>query len=93
MADHIAVKESSVKTDALVRAARTFYTAVGVDILALIGVGLTDLLSSGTPVTAAAFWSLAGVLVVKSILTGVASYLLRLKVTPKNEVDFAGVPG
>lgn len=87
MADHIAVKESGVRTDALIRAARTFYTAIGVDILALIGVGLTDLLNSGTPVTAGAFWSLAGVLVVKSVLTGVASYLLRLKVTPRNETD------
>lgn len=91
MADHIAIKESSVKTDALVRAARTFYTAVGVDILALIGVGLTDLLNSGTPVTAGAFWGLAGVLIVKSVLTGVATYLLRLKVTPRNELDTVDV--
>ena len=87
MADHIAVKESTVKTDALVRAWRTFYTAVGIDIAALLGVGLTELLGSGVEVTSASFWSLAGVLVVKSVLSGVAAYLLRLKVTPKNETD------
>lgn len=87
MAEHVAIKESSVSTDALVRAARTFYTSVGVDILALIGLGLTDLLNSGTPVTSGTFWALGGVLIVKSVLTGLATYLLRLKVTPRNEAD------
>lgn len=87
MADHVAIKESSVSTDAFVRAWRTFYTSVGVDILALIGIGLTDLLSTDAPVTSGTFWALAGVLIVKSVLTGVASYLLRLKVTPRNEAD------
>ena len=87
MSKHIAIKESAVSTDAFVRAWRTFYTAIGTDILILIGVGLSALLDSGADVTSPVFWAGAGVLVVKSILTGVATYLLRLKVTPRNEAD------
>lgn len=92
MADHVAVvKTSSVSTDALVRAWRTFYVAIGMDILLLVGAGLTELMGSGVEVTSQAFWAAAGVLMLKSVLTGVASFLLRLKVTPKNERDLAPV--
>lgn len=87
MADHLVVKNDSVSNDALIRAWRTFYTAVGLDILLLVGAGLSSILDSGVDVTSGAFWAAAGVLVLKSVLTGVASFLLRLKVTPKNEKD------
>lgn len=91
MADHLVVKNSSVSSDALIRAWRTFYTAVGLDILLLLGAGLSSLLDSGVDVTSGAFWASAGVLAIKSILTGVATYLLRLKVTPKNETDMSSI--
>lgn len=92
MADHLVVKSASVSNDALVRAWRTFYTAVGLDILILIGAGLSSLMESGVDVTSGVFWSAAGVLVLKSVFTGLATYLLRLKVTPKNETDLPPAP-
>lgn len=87
MADHLVVKNDSVSNDALVRAWRTFYTAVGLDILVLIGAGLSSMLDSGVDVTSGAFWVAAGVLVLKSVLTGIGTFLLRLRVTPRNEKD------
>ena len=78
-----ATGRADVVIDALIRAWRTFYVSVGVDIAALIGTGLMDLLTTAD-VSSKVFWIAAGVLIVKSILTGVATFLLRLKVTPKN---------
>jgi hypothetical protein len=72
----------SVKYDALNRALRTLYVGFGVDALALIGAGLLELLDT-VDVSAGAFWTAAGVLVVKSVLSALGSYLLRLKVAPK----------
>lgn len=69
--------------DALVRAWRTLYTAIGVDAAVLIGLGLTDLLTDAD-VSSAAFWTTFGILIGKSILTSLAAFLLRLKVTPSN---------
>lgn len=83
MADHVA--PSSVKMDALNRALRTLYVGFGVDALALIGAGLLDLLNT-VEVTAQAFWVALLVLVVKSVLSALGSYLLRLKVAPKQPV-------
>lgn len=80
MADHAA--PVSVRLDALNRAWRTLYVAFGADALVLIGTGLLDLLDQ-VDVSAAAFWAGAGILVVKSVLTALGSYLLRLKVAPK----------
>lgn len=80
MADHAA--PSSVKMDALNRALRTLYVGFGVDALALIGAGLLDLLNT-VEVTAQGFWVALLVLVVKSVLSALGSYLLRLKVAPK----------
>lgn len=71
----------SVKIDALNRAARTLYTAFGADALLLIGAGLLELLNT-VDITAQAFWIGLGILVVKSILTALGSYLLRLKKAP-----------
>lgn len=69
--------------DALVRAWRTFYTAIGVDAAVLIGLGLTDLLTT-SDITSATFWTTFGILIGKSVLTSLAAFLLRLKVTPSN---------
>lgn len=78
MADHIA---SNVKFDALNRAWRTFYVAIGFDAALLIGAGLTELLNSAD-ITTAAFWTTFGILVGKSVLISFASFLLRLKKAP-----------
>lgn len=73
-----------VKSDALNRALRTLWTGFGVDALVLIGVGLATLLSApDVDVTSPVFWQTLGVLAVKSVLTAVGSYLVRLKVSPK----------
>lgn len=78
MADHIA---PNVKFDALNRAWRTFYVAIGFDAALLIGAGLTDLLSK-MDITSPAFWITFGILVGKSVLISLASFLLRLKKAP-----------
>jgi len=80
MADHAA--PVSVKTDALNRAWRTLYTGIILDALVLIGTGLTSLLSDHD-ITTEAFWVTFGILIGKSFLTSLGSFLLRLKVTPK----------
>ncbi len=80
MSAHRAV---TVRSDALERALRTLWVAVGVDIVTAIGVGLTTLMTQ-FEVTSGAFWTGLGVLTLKSVLTAVASYFVRLKVTPKN---------
>ena len=80
MADHLA--PVSVKTDALNRAWRTLYTGIILDALVLIGTGLTSLLTEHD-ITTEAFWITFGILIGKSFLTSLGSFLLRLKVTPK----------
>lgn len=69
--------------DAVVRALRTFYTSVGVDIVVAIGVGLTLLLNDMDPMSPL-FWAAVAGLVVRSTVTGIATYFARLKLTPKN---------
>lgn len=73
----------AVHTDALVRAWRTLYTGFILDALVLIGGGIGNLLLQ-YEVTTEAFWIALLILVTKSFLTGIGTYLLRLKVTPKN---------
>jgi hypothetical protein len=80
MADHVAAP--SVKSDALNRAWRTLYTGFILDALVLIGTGLTSLLTEHD-ITTEAFWVTFGILIGKSFLTSLGSFLLRLKVTPK----------
>lgn len=80
MADHVA--PTSVKMDALNRAWRTLYTGIILDALVLIGMGLNDLLTSAD-ITTQQFWVTFGILIGKSLLTSLGSFLLRLKVAPK----------
>ncbi|HSU47262.1 MAG TPA: hypothetical protein VLJ40_10145 [Arthrobacter sp.] len=58
--------------------ARTLWQGFIVDALAAIGLGLTTLLATGD-LTSPAFWSAVGLLVGKSVLTSIASWLTRLK--------------
>lgn len=74
--------ESLIHSDALNRAARTLWTGFGVDAAVAIGAG-TLLLVNDVPVDSHLFWSSIGVLALKSVVTSFASYLVRLKVTPK----------
>jgi len=86
MADHAAPSTTGGTVyDALIRAWRTFYVAIGYDALIMIGTGLTALLTEHE-VTSEAFWITLGILTAKSVATSLASFLLRLKVTPKNVV-------
>jgi hypothetical protein len=80
MSDHAA--PTGVKLDALNRALRTLYVAFGADALLLIGTGLLNLLDR-VDISEGTFWTALGVLVVKSVLSALGSYLLRLKVAPK----------
>jgi hypothetical protein len=59
--------------------ARTFWQGILVDALIAIGLGLAVLMGDGD-ITSPAFWTAVGVLVGKSFLTSVASWLTRLKV-------------
>lgn len=77
---------SITKADALQRALRTLWQGFGTDALIAIGAGLSILLVGGADVLSGAFWVGLGVLVVKSFLTALASYLQRLKSAPKTLV-------
>lgn len=68
----------TVRSDAQSRALSTLWQGIGVDALVLIGLGLTELMAMGDP-TSGAFWLTIGILVVKSFLTALASFLVRLK--------------
>lgn len=70
------------KADALQRAVRTLWQGFGTDALVAIGAGLVLLLGD-VEVTSTAFWAALGVLILKSFLTALASYLQRLKSAPK----------
>lgn len=79
MANHVAEQWG----DAVIRALRTFYTSVGVDILVSIGAGLMLLLNGGD-VMSPAFWVAVLILITRSTLTGIATYFARLKLPPRN---------
>jgi hypothetical protein len=78
VADHAA---TTIKADALQRALRTLWQGFGVDALIAIGVGLTLLLDGGDVMTPV-FWGGVLVLIVKSLLVSLASYLQRLRKAP-----------
>jgi len=61
--------------------ARTLWQGFIVDALVAIGLGLTILLATGD-LTSPVFWGGVGILVGKSFLTSLASFLTRLKTTP-----------
>lgn len=94
MAEHLATETAPVPSkylDALIRAWRTLYTGFILDALVLIGGGIGTLVLE-KDVTTEAFWITLGILVAKSFMTALGSYLLRLKVTPKNVRPEAPAP-
>ncbi len=82
MAKHLdSTALDAAKADARERALRTLYQSLGVDVLVGVGVVTLDWVG-GAAITSGAAWATLGVLVGKSALTSVASYLTRLKVAP-----------
>lgn len=75
----------SIIPDALERATRTLWQGFLVDGLSAAGTALLILLMDGD-LTSPLFWSAAGLMVAKSILVAFASFLARLKSTPKESV-------
>lgn len=68
----------TVRSDAQARALNTLWQGVGVDAVAMIGLGMTDLMSTAD-ITSGIFWGALGILVVKSLLTSAATFLVRMK--------------
>jgi hypothetical protein len=85
MADHAA---PSVIPDAFERALRTLWQGFIVDGLSVAGTGLVILLADGD-LTSPLFWSAAGLMVAKSLAVSFASFLARLKSTPKESAPLA----
>lgn len=81
MADH-STGEHLEWVDAIIRALRTFYVSVGVDILTAIGAGLL-LMLDGADLMSPIFWTGVATLALRSVVTGVATYWVRLKFPPK----------
>jgi uncharacterized membrane protein len=69
--------------DAIIRAWRTFYVSVGVDILMAIGAGLLILLDGEVDILSPIFWTGVLTLALRSVVTGIATYWVRLKFPPK----------
>ena len=82
MADHVSTEYTLIHKDAVERALRTLWQGVGVDAAIAIGAG-TLILVNETPVNSGLFWSSLGIMVTKSVIVAAASYLARLKITPK----------
>jgi hypothetical protein len=81
MANHAAVSATSILDSVATSPwARTLWQGFIVDALVAIGLGLAVLLSTGD-LMSPAFWGAVGLLVGKSFLTALASWLTRLKVT------------
>lgn len=81
MSKHVAVDDK--KIDARVRAMRTLWTSLGVDLTVAIGFILTDWIVTAD-ITQTEAWIALGILVARSVVTSVASFMVRLKVTPSN---------
>jgi len=81
MGRHVA--DNPVRTDARVRALRTLWTSLGIDLAVALGVVLTTWITDADLSNPAA-WTTLAVLVGKSLIECVAAYLVRLKVTPSN---------
>lgn len=82
MADHVAVPKNVRFLDALDRAWRTFYALVGADLLIALATGIQQALDEGDPFTGAFWWMLV-VLLVKTIISTFATFLLRYAKQPK----------
>jgi hypothetical protein len=74
--------------DAIERALRTLWQGFIVDGLSVAGAGLVILLADGD-LRSPLFWSAAGLMVAKSLAVSFASFLARLKSTPKESTPNA----
>ncbi|WP_263729946.1 hypothetical protein [Cellulomonas sp. SG140] len=72
---------STVRADARERALRTLWTSLGVDLAVAVGVVLSTWIVDAD-LSSPAAWTGLGLLVARSAITSVASYLVRMKVTP-----------
>lgn len=72
------------------RAARTFFTGLGLDVAIAVATALAAWLP-GAVITDKTAWVLLGTVLVKTILQAVVAYVLRLKLQPATEVDGAFV--
>lgn len=79
MGDHSTT--NLVKADARNRALRTLWTALGIDLAVAIGLAASTWIADAD-VSSPAAWGALGILVTKSLVQAVASYLVRLKVAP-----------
>lgn len=70
--------------DAAIRSRRTFVQGLAVDVCVAVAVTLLAWLPDADVATSTA-WIILGTAVLKSVLTAVASYVARLKITPLDE--------
>lgn len=78
----------SIIPDAFERALRTLWQGFIVDALTVSGTGLLILLADAN-LADPLFWQAAGLMVTKSFLVAFASFLARLKSTPKESTPNA----
>lgn len=67
------------------RAKRTFTQGVGLDVAIAVAAALLVWLPEADVLDGTA-WVILGTAVLKTVLTAIASYVMRLKVSPKTEV-------
>lgn len=79
MGTHTAKNET--RADARDRALRTLWTSLGIDAVVAVGLVLNDWISTAD-ITDGTAWAALGVLVGKSVIHSIASYVVRLKVAP-----------
>jgi hypothetical protein len=75
MADHVKPWAERF-SDAFIRAWRTFYVSIGIDILASFGTGVL-LIMADADVLSPVFWLAVLGLLVRSTVTGLATYWVR----------------
>lgn len=73
---------SQVALDAQQRASRTFWSGLAVDVLIAVAGTLLLALADSDLVWTVGYWAGLGTLLVKTILTGAASYALRYWAPP-----------
>lgn len=82
---------ASVKAAATERAARTAVQGLALDVAVAVAVALLAWLPNAD-LSSSAAWIILGTSLAKTILTAVASYVMRLKVSPAEERVRTAVP-
>lgn len=76
----------ATRAAAVERGLRTLWQGLGLDVAVAVAVALLAWLPSAD-VSSGAAWSLLGLSLLKTVLTAVASYVLRLKRPPTTEAE------